>query len=434
MARCSSCIAGVTARPIFDSRGRPTVEADVVLDDGARGRASVPSGTSTGRYEARELRDGDPAAHAGLGVGAATGHVRGEIAARIAGMDALDQEGVDRALIELDGSPSLARLGANAVLATSLAVARAAAAHLGQPLHRYLSRWSGGAPMTIPMPMANVVSGGAHVGRGRGLDFQDFLVIPIGATRYAEALAMIARTTAAAAGLLAGAGAGVRVASDGGLDPGFRRTEQALELLVRSFEAAGLRPGVDVAIGVDAAASELADGGAYHLVGEDRRLSSREMIDYVLDAIARFPIVSIEDPLDQDDWDGWRALARAAAAPTIQIVGDDLFATNLDRVARGIAEGAATAAIVKPNQNGTLTGTLAVIAALRAAGLGAIVAGRSGDTEDPFVADLAVGTGAGQIKIGAFRNSERLAKYNQLVRIADEEPGLALARWRSRRP
>ena len=427
MARRSSCIARVTARSIFDSRGRPTVEADVVLDDGASGRASVPSGTSTGRHEARELRDDDPSAHGGHGVSAAVGHVRGAIAARIAGMDAIDQEAIDRALIELDGTPSLGRLGANAVLATSLATARAAASHAGQPLYRYLSRWRGDAPMRIPMPMTNLVSGGAHVARGEiggRLDFQDFMLIPIGATRFADALAMIARTGAAAVELLAGTGA--RFAGDGGLDPGFRRTEQALELVVRAIEGAGLRPGVDVAIGLDLAASELEveGGGGYHLAGDDRRLSSRDLIALVLDLAARFPIISVEDPLAQDDWDAWRELVRAA--PGLQVVGDDLFATQLSRVARGIADRAATAGIVKPNQNGTLTGTLGVMTALRTAGLATIVAGRSGDTEDAFVADLAVGAGAGQIKIGAFRNTERLAKYNQLIRI-EEEAGLPFA-------
>lgn len=422
MPQGSSCIANIAARRIFDSRGRPTVEAEVTLGDGSNGRASVPSGSSTGRYEACELRDGDPASHGGFGVLAATRNVRGEIADTIIGMDALAQEAVDRAMIRRDGSPSLKRLGANAVLATSLAVARAAAAHLRLPLHRYLSQLAGHPPMSLPMPMTNILSGGAHA--GRGMDFQDFLAIPVGAASYADALAMVARVRDSAAGIMKGMNLSVLSADDGGLSPGFPRAEQALELLVRSFEAAGLRPGVDVAIGLDVAASEFFLDDRYRLAGEDRQLSSRGMIDYLGELIGRFPIVSVEDALDQDDWPAWREFTRAF--PDKQIVGDDLFATNAGRIEKGIGQGAANAALIKPNQNGTLTGTLAAMAALRSAGLGTIVAARSGDTEDTFIADLAVGSGAGQIKIGAFRNTERLAKYNRLLRI-EEASGLPFA-------
>jgi enolase len=392
------------------------VEADVVLEDGSTGRASVPSGTSTGRHEACELRDGDPASYGGHGVLSATRNVRGEIATRIVAMDAVDQEAIDGALISLDGTASLKRLGANAILATSLATARAACAHLRQPLHRYLNRMAGGAPMCLPMPMTNLFSGGAHA--GRGLDFQDFLVIPVGATSHAQALAMLFDVRRAAAKVMTGMNLSVLSADDGGLSPAFARTEQALALMVQSFEAAGLRPGADVAIGLDAAASELFDEGGYSLAGEGRRLSSGEMIEYFADLVARFPIVSVEDPLDQDDWEAWREFTRRF--PEIQVVGDDLFATRLDRVGKGTTDRVANAAIIKLNQNGTLSGTVAVMAALRSAGFGIIVAARSGDTDDTFMADLAVGSGAGQIKIGAFRNTERLGKYNQLTRIEEE--------------
>lgn len=422
MHQCLSYIANVTARQIFDSKGRPTVEADVTLRDGSIGRACVPSGTSTGRYEACELRDGDRTLYGGLGVLTATHNVRNEIAAKITGMDALDQEALDSALISLDGSSSLKRLGANAVLATSLATARAAASHLRQPLYRYISHLGGGTPMSLPMPMTNILSGGAHV--SHGMDFQDFLVIPVGATSYSNALAMISRIRNAAVEIMKGMNRGILLADDGALNPGFSRTEQALELIVRSFEAAGLRPGIDVAIALDVAASELFAEDHYNLVSEDRRLSSREMIDHLVDLVKRFPIVSVEDALDQDDWAGWRDFT--LAVPEIQIVGDDLFATNIDRIAKGIGDGVANTVLIKLNQNGTLTGTMAAMAALRAANFGAVIAARSGDTEDTFIADLAVGSGAGQIKIGSFRNTERLAKYNQLLRI-EEESGLPFA-------
>jgi enolase len=417
-----SCISAVTARQIFDSRGRPTVEADVTLKDGSTGRACAPSGTSTGRHEAWELRDGDPASYGGLGVLSAVAHVRGEIATRIIGMDALDQAAIDHGLIRLDGSSSLRRLGANAVLAASLATARAAASHLRRPLYRYISQLGGDTPMSLPMPMTNILSGRAP--GDQGMDFQDFLVIPVGAGRYADALAMISRVGDSAAGLMKSMNLSVLLADDGGFSPGFSRTEQALELMVRSFEAAGLRPGADVAIGLDVAASQLLVGARYRLAGEGRHLSSREMIDCLVALIRRFPIVSVEDPLDQDDWEGWREFT--LSVPGIQVVGDDLFATNLNRITKGIGDRAANSALIKLNQNGTVTGTLAAMAALRSADFATVVAARSGETEDTFVSDLAVGSGAGQIKIGSFRNTERLAKYNQLLRI-EEESGLPFA-------
>lgn len=415
MHRRSSCIANVTARQIFDSKGRPTVEADVILQDGTTGRACVPSGTSTGRHEACELRDGDPTSYGGLGVLTAVNNVRGEIAAKVTGMDALDQEAIDHGLIQLDGSPPLKRLGANAILAVSLATARAAAVHRRQPLYAYISHLAGNPPMSLPMPMTNIFS---------GVDFQDFMAIPIGATSFSNAISMISRIRPPAAGIMKGMKLSILSADDGSLSPGFRRAEQTLELMLRSFEAAGLRPGVDVAIAIDVAASELFSEGRYILAGEGRSFTGSEMIGYLTELTGRFPIVSMEDTLDQDDWDAWRDIT--LAVPGMQIVGDDLFATNFDRITKGIAEGAANSALIKLNQNGTLTGTLAAMAALRVAGFGTIVAARSGDTEDTFVADFAVGSGAGQIKIGSFRNTERVAKYNQLLRI-EEESGLPFA-------
>ncbi|MDB4973473.1 MAG: enolase [Myxococcaceae bacterium] len=425
-----SAIVQVGARQIFDSRARPTVEADVVLADGSRGRASTPSGSSTGRHEAHELRDGDPNAYGGLGVSRAVHHVRTEIAAQLYGLDALEQASVDRRLLELDGTPSLRRLGANAVLATSLACARAAAVHLRLPLYRYLAQLAGDPPISLPLPMTNLLSGGGE--RGRGMDFQDFVLLPLGAASYSEALASIWSVRAATADLLRRMNLPVLCADDGGFSPGFARAEQALELMVRAIEASGQRPGRDLALGIDLAASELFEAGRYHLACEHRQLSSRELHGYVADLTRRFPIASIEDVLDQDDWDAWCDFTRET--PDLQIVGDDLFATQLARVERGIATKAANAALIKLNQNGTLTGTLGVIATLRAAGLGTVLAGRSGDTEDSFIADLAVGAGIGQIKVGALQNMERLGKYNQLLRIEEEsgapfaQPRLALVR------
>lgn len=427
MHRAPSCIVNITARQIFDSRGRPTVEADVTLADGAVGRACVPSGSSTGRHEAWELRDGDPELHGGYGVLTATRNVKEEINAALAGMDALDQRAVDAALVGLDGTPSLRRLGANAVLATSMAAARAAAAHARRPLYRHLATLAEGAAPCLPMPMTNVLSGGAHV--EGGMDFQDFLVIPVGATSFSNALAMISRVVIATAEVLRSMGGRLGLAGDGGFDPGFRRAEQALEVLVRAIERSGLRAGADVAVALDLAASELAHEDGYHLPGEGRHLSAAEMMDHVAELARRFPIVSVEDALEQDDWAGWRTLTRRLTG--LQVVGDDLFATNGERIRYGIEIGAANAAVLKLNQNGTLSGTLDALATLRAAGRGAIVAARSGDTEDTFIADLAVGAGAGQVKIGAFRNTERLAKYNQLLRI-EEEADLGFAGWPTR--
>lgn len=413
-------IVSIHARQILDSRGRPTVEAEVTLKDGTLARACAPSGASRGRHEAWELRDREPDYYDGLGVRKAVANANGEIATALQSIDALDQAGVDRLMCELDGTASLERLGANAVLAVSMAVARSAASHLGQPLYRYLAKIAG-TQASMPMPMTNILSGGAHA--GRGMDIQDFLVIPVGAASYSEALEMIARVRLASARLMEQLGLTVLLADEGGLSPGFANAGQAMELMVRSFEAAGLRPGEDVAIALDVAASELFEDGAYVLAGEQQRFAGEEMASFIVDLARRYPVVSIEDPLEQDDWDNWRILTNALSS--IQIVGDDLFVTNVARIRQGIEHGAANTVLIKLNQNGTVSGTLAAAATARAAGYAAVVSARSGETEDTFIADLSVGLGAGQIKVGSVRSSERLAKYNELLRI--EESGLPFA-------
>lgn len=425
MGECMSSegavIVGVRARQILDSRGRPTVEVEVMTRGGSIGRASAPSGASTGRYEAWELRDGDPAHYGGRGVSRALGNIRGEMAAALIGEPADAQSQVDHKLIALDGTPNLSRLGGNAVVATSIAVARAGAAHRRLPLHRYVAELAGVGPPSLPMPMTNILSGGAHA--GRGMDFQDFLAVPVGAQSYSQALEMVSRVRASAAELLQGEGLSVLLADEGGLAPGFAQAEEALELMVRSFERAGLAPGQDMAIAIDVAASELWRDGGYQLECAARRLSGAEMVEHICHLARRFPLVSVEDALDQDDMANWQGLM--AALPGVQIVGDDFFATNRERLSAGVAAGAANAVLVKINQNGTLTGTLDVMRAARASHYATVVSARSGETEDAFIADLAVGTGAGQIKIGSVRNSERLAKYNQLLRL--EEEGIAFA-------
>jgi enolase len=416
MPQSSSSIAHVAARQILDSRGRPTVEADVTLADGTMGRACAPSGASAGRHEAWELRDGDKNVYDGLGVLKAVWNVSGEIKSGLFGMDVFDQHAIDSRMLEIDGSPNLNRLGANGVLAVSLAVSRAAAANLKFPLYRYISTLAGNTPMNLPMPMTNILSGGAHA--GRSMDMQDFLAIPVGAASYSHALEMISRVRNAAAVLMRKQRLSVLLADEGGLSPGFARAEEALELMIRSFEAAGLRPGVDMAITLDVAASELFEDGIYCLAGEQRRLTPGEMISFLTDLVRRYPIISIEDALDQDDWEHWRTLT--AGLSDIQIVGDDLFATNPSRIARGIEQKVANSALIKVNQNGTLTGTLKAMKMADSGGFSKVVSARSGETEDNFIADLAVGTGAGQIKIGSVRNSERMGKYNQLLRIEEE--------------
>jgi len=414
----NSVIQSITARQILDSRGRPTIEVDVHLADGSFGRASVPSGASTGTHEAHELRDGG-GLYEGRGVRRAVAHVNGEIAAAIKGFDALAQRDVDARLIELDGTTRLERLGANAVLGASLAVCRAAAAHRAQPLYAHIAALAGTGAVTMPMPMVNILSGGLHA--GRGMDVQDFLVIPAGAQSIDEAIDLVSRVRSAAAQVMERRGLSTLLADEGGLSPGLASGRDALQLLVESIDAAGLRPGEDVVIAIDVAATALWDraAGAYRLAREGRMASSDEMIEMAGSWVHEFPVVSIEDALDEEDWPGWQRLTEKLGR-RIRLVGDDLFTTSLERVKRGIELGAANGVLVKLNQNGTLTGTLEVVAAARAAGYAPVISARSGETEDPFIADLAVGTAAGQIKIGSVRCGERLAKYNQLLRIEEE--------------
>lgn len=410
-------IARAVGRQILDSRGRPTIEVDVILHDGTLGRACAPSGASTGRHEACELRDGNPDAYEGRGVLQAVANVNGVISELLLDHDVMDQAGIDKALTECDGSPQLKNLGANAILATSLATSRAAALASNLPLHCYIAGLSGGRTMTMPMPMTNILSGGAHA--GRGMDIQDFLAMPVGAQNYSDALDMLSRVRTAAANLMADRGLSVLLADEGGLSPGFAEAEEALELMIQAIEAAHLRPGEDVAIALDVAGSELFDGQAYNLARGGRSLSSADMAAYIASLVAKWPIVSVEDALDQDDWGHWRDLTSTLGH--IQVVGDDLFATNEDRIKTASDQCVANAALIKVNQNGTLTGTLAAMKAAWSAGYATVVSARSGETEDSFIADLAVGTGAGQIKIGSVRNSERLSKYNQLLRIAEHQ-------------
>ena len=414
----NSDIGAISARQVLDSRGRPTVEVDVRLADGSFGRASVPSGASTGTHEAHELRDGG-SLYEGRGVLRAVAHVGGEIAAAVRGLDALAQRGVDARLVELEGTARLERLGANAILGVSLAVCRAAAAHRRQPLYAHIAALAGTSAMTMPMPMVNILSGGLHA--GRGMDVQDFLVIPASAGSMDEAIDFVSRVRNAAVRVMERRGLPTLLADEGGLSPGLGTGREALLLLVESIEEAGLRPGADVVIAIDVAATALWDraAGAYRLAREGRLATSDEMIAMAEQWVAEFPVVSIEDPLDEEDWPGWQRLTEKLGC-AIRLVGDDLFTTNLDRMKQGIEKKVANGVLVKLNQNGTLTGTLDVVAAARAAGYAPVISARSGETEDPFIADLAVGTAAGQIKIGSVRCGERLAKYNQLLRIEEE--------------
>ena len=411
-------IHSLRARQILDSRGRPTVEVDVELDDGTEGRASVPSGASTGSAEAHELRDGDPAVYAGLGVKRAVGHVNGTLKEALRGVDASDQKAVDARLLELDGTPQLTHLGANAILGVSLAACRAAAASASKPLFAHIAALSGTSNLLMPMPMVNILSGGLHA--GRGMDVQDFLAIPASASSMDEAIRMMGRVRSAAAEVAAKRGLPTLLADEGGLSPGCATGREALQLMLASIERAGLRPGEDVVIAIDVAAASLFDRttGRYILAREGREVTSEEMIEMVASWVEEFPVVSVEDPLDEEDWAGWARIT-ARLGGRVRLIGDDFFTTNSQRLARGIEERCANGVLVKVNQNGTLSGTLEVIAAARAAGYAAVVSARSGETEDAFIADLAVGTAAGQIKIGSLRCSDRLSKYNQLLRIEE---------------
>ena len=407
-----SAIDTVLAREILDSRGNPTVEVDVLLVDGAFGRAAVPSGASTGEHEAVELRDGDPKRFAGKGVLQAVANVTDVIAPALVGADALDQREIDRLLLELDGTADRSNLGANALLGVSLAAAHAAADSLGLPLYRALG---GPNAHVLPVPFMNVINGGAHA--GNELELQEFMLVPVGAASLSEAVRWCAEIYHALRSGLQADGLSTGVGDEGGFAPEISTGSQALELLVAAIEAVGLEPGDEVAIAMDPACSELFREGAYHLEGTAR--SADEMISYWGGLLDRFPIVSIEDALSQDDWDGWAALT-SELGNRCQLVGDDLFVTNPDRLARGIREGVCTAILVKPNQIGTLSETLDVIELAARNGYGQMVSHRSGETEDSTVADLVVATNAGQIKSGAPARGERTAKYNRLLRIEEE--------------
>jgi enolase len=412
----TSAIVSVHGRQIFDSRGRPTVEVEVRLTDGATGRASVPSGASTGRNEAHELRDGDYAVFEGFGVSRAVAHVNGELSRAIVGQDALGQRQIDALLRHTDGTPDCHRLGANAILGVSLAVCRAAAKHRRQALHAYIAELSQVSAPALPMPMVNILSGGAHA--RNGMDFQDFLVIPMAASTYSGSLQMVAAVRTAADRLMLQRGLTTLLADEGGLSPGCQSPRQALDLLVEAIAHAGFRPGEDLAIAIDVAASELLEApGRYRFEREGRTRSTSEMVDLMADLARSYPILSIEDPLDQEDWSGWKQITDRLAG--LQIIGDDLFTTDPARIESGVSHGIANAVLIKVNQIGTLTAALEAIAVARAAGYRCVISARSGETEDPFIADLAVGTACGQIKIGSLRGSERLSKYNQLIRIEE---------------
>ncbi|HET8758582.1 MAG TPA: phosphopyruvate hydratase [Solirubrobacteraceae bacterium] len=407
-----SQIETVHARQILDSRGNPTVEVDLVLRSGAHGRAAVPSGASTGEFEATELRDGGDA-WGGKGVTNAVRNVNGEIADAVAGADALDQKAIDQALIDLDGTPNKSRLGANAILGVSLAAARAAAVEENQPLWRYLG---GEGARVLPVPMMNVLNGGAHA--DNSVDFQEFMVVPVGAGSFADCLRMGAEVFHALKKTLHARGLGTAVGDEGGFAPDLESNEAALRALLDGVEAAGYTPGDDVAIALDPAVSEIFKGGEYDLEHEHRKLSSEDLAAYWADLAGRYPIVSIEDGMDEEDWGGWRLLTDRLG-DHLQLVGDDLFVTNTERLKRGIDSGVANSILIKVNQIGTLSETLAAIDMARAARYTAVMSHRSGETEDTTIADLAVATGCGQIKTGAPSRSDRVAKYNQLLRIEE---------------
>jgi enolase len=407
-----SQIERVHARQILDSRGNPTVEVELFLRSGAHGRAAVPSGASTGEFEAVELRDGGDA-WGGKGVSTAVGNVNGEIAEAIQGFDVLDQAGLDKALIDLDGTSNKGRLGANAILGVSLAAARAAAAEERQPLWRYLG---GEAAHVLPVPMMNVLNGGAHA--DNSVDFQEFMIVPVGAPTFAEGLRTSAEVFQALKRTLHDRKLGTAVGDEGGFAPDLDSNEAALQAVIAGVEAAGYTPGEDVAIALDPAVSEIFKDGAYVLEHEGRTLSADELAAYWADLADRYPIVSIEDGMDEEDWNGWKALTDRLG-DGVQLVGDDLFVTNTERLKRGIDSGVANSILIKVNQIGTLSETLAAIDMARAAGYTAVMSHRSGETEDTTIADLAVATGCGQIKTGAPSRSDRVAKYNQLLRIEE---------------
>jgi enolase len=409
-----SAIVDVIAREILDSRGNPTIEADVVLESGISGRAAVPSGASTGSKEAIELRDGDAARYSGKGVQKAVEHVNTEICEAIIGLDASEQAFIDRTMIELDGTENKARLGANAILAVSCAVAKAAAEESTLPLYRYLG---GAGEMGLPVPQMNVINGGAHA--NNSIDMQEFMLIPIGAPTFREALRYGAEVFQTLKKLIDAKGMPTTVGDEGGFAPNLESNEAALQLLLEAIDKAGYTAGTDIALALDCAASEYFRDGMYELEGEGAKLTRSQMVDYLATWVDKYPIISIEDGMAEDDWDGWKLLTERLGKK-VQLVGDDIFVTNTRILKQGIAKGVANSILIKVNQIGTLTETLAAIGMAIRAGYTAVISHRSGETEDSLIADIAVGSNAGQIKTGSLSRSDRIAKYNQLLRIEED--------------
>lgn len=409
-----SYIEDIIAREILDSRGNPTVEVEVLVADGTLGRAAVPSGASTGVHEALEMRDGDKARYNGKGVLKAVDNVNGPIAEELIGWDVVDQNGIDNMMIALDGTPNKANLGANAVLGVSLAVAKAASNYLGLPLYRYIG---GTFAHTLPVPMMNILNGGKHAVDGP--DLQEFMAMPVGAPTFSEALRWGTETYHALKGVLKSKGYGVGVGDEGGFAPSLKTNEEAIELIIEAIQKAGYEPGKDIWIAMDPAAAEIYEDGKYNLKKEGRILTSEEMVDFYAAWVAKYPIISIEDGLDEDDWDGFKLMVERLG-DKLQIVGDDLLVTNTERISRGIKEKAANSVLIKLNQIGSLTETIAAVRMAHKHGWTAVTSHRSGETEDSTIADLAVALNTGQIKTGAPCRSDRVAKYNQLLRIEEE--------------
>ena len=420
-----TAIADIIAREILDSRGNPTVEVDVVLEDGSMGRAAVPSGASTGAHEAVELRDGDNSRYLGKGVLKAVEAVNTEIYTALRDMDAEDQRGIDQALIELDGTPNKSRLGANAILGVSLAVAKAATEAAGLPLYRYVG---GTAAHILPVPQMNIVNGGAHA--DNPIDIQEFMIMPVGAETCADAIRVGSEIFHTLRKGLKDAGHNTNVGDEGGFAPNLKSADEALGFIMKSIEAAGYKPGDDVMIALDCAATEFFKNGKYEISGEGKSLDSAGMARYLADLVKRYPIVSIEDGMSEDDWDGWKALTDEIGAK-VQLVGDDLFVTNTARLSEGIKKGVANSILVKVNQIGSLSETLDAVGMAQRAAYTAVMSHRSGETEDATIADLAVATNCGQIKTGSLSRSDRLAKYNQLMRIEEELGDIAVYAGRS---
>jgi len=412
-------ITDIFAREIMDSRGNPTVEVDVVLEDGSLGRAAVPSGASTGAYEAVELRDGDKSRYLGKGVLQAVDNVNNIIAEELIGMDALDQVAIDQVMLALDGTPNKAKLGANAILGVSMAVAKAAAASLNMSLYQYLGGFNA---KQLPVPMMNILNGGQHA--DNNVDIQEFMVMPVGAESFAQALRMCAEVYHALKGVLKAKGLNTGIGDEGGFAPNLASNEQAIEVIMEAIVKAGYKPGEQIAIALDVASSEIYKDGKYNLEGEGVVKTAAEMVDFYAALVEKYPIISIEDGMAEDDWDGWKMLTDRLGSK-VQLVGDDLFVTNTERLARGIAAGVGNSVLVKVNQIGTLTETFDTIEMAKRAGYTCVISHRSGETEDTTIADIAVAVNAGQIKTGAPARTDRVAKYNQLIRIEEQLSAMA---------